>query len=209
MTQTLGNMLTRIGSEINRTDIDSNIYDAVISAIAFYEPYQFYFNQATTTVTTTSDQRYTAISGITDFVYPLSLRVTDSASQYRLLEPMTFSEMEGRYLTDSSTGNIYYYSVFAERFYWWLIPNAAFTVTVNYIKSLTRPSGSTDTSYATAWMNDAEAMIRSKAKFYIYADVLRNNDKAQKFEAISQREKQILDQKTTLRSYNSQIMGWI
>ena len=115
---TLGTMLTRIENEINRSDIDSNIYDAVISAIAFFEPQQFYFNQAApTTITTTADQRYTLLSGITDFLYPLSLRVTDTANQYRYLEPMTFSELEMLYTSDSVTGFLYNYAVYAERFY--------------------------------------------------------------------------------------------
>lgn len=206
---TLGTMLTRIEGEINRTDIDSNIYDAVVSAIAFYEQQQFYFNQATTTVVTVASQRYTNISGITDFIYPISLRVTDSSNNYRLLSPCSFTEMEQRYITDTSTGNIYEYAVFAERFYWWFIPNAVFTVTVNYIKSLTRPSSISDTTYTSSWMTDCEAMIRAKAKFYIYADTLRNGTEAQKFEAIAQRENQVLNQKTTLRSYNSQMSGWI
>lgn len=207
---TLGTMLTRIENEINRSDIDSNIYDAVISAIAFFEPQQFYFNQAApATVTTTADQRYTLLSGISDFLYPLSLRVTDTANQYRYLEPMTFSEIEMMYTSDSITGFLYNYAVYAERFYWWLIPDAAYTVTVNYIKSLTRPSSSSDTTYTSAWMTDAEAMIRAKAKFYIYSDVLKNNEEAQKFEAISQREKRVLDEKTLRRSYNPRIMGFM
>lgn len=207
---TLGTMLTRIENEINRTDIDSNIYDAVISAIAFFEPQQFYFNQATpATITTTANQRYTALSGISDFLYPLSLRVTDTANQYRYLEPMTFSELEMLYTSDSVTGFLYNYTVYAERFYWWMIPDAAYTVTVNYVKSLTRPSSINDTTYTSAWMTDGEAMIRSKAKFYIYSDVLKNAEEAQKFEIISQREKRVLDEKTLRRSYNPRIMGYM
>lgn len=206
---TLGTMLTRIEGEINRTDIDSNIYDAVVSAIAFFEPNQFYFNQATTTVNTTATQRYTALSGISDFIYPISLRVTDTASQYGVLEPALYSDIEASYLTDSSTGRVYRYAVFAEKFWWWLIPDAVYTVNVSYIKSLTRPSSISDTSYTTSWMTDGEAMIRAKAKFYIYSDTLRNAEEAAKFEAISQREKQILDQKTVLRSYNPEMRGWI
>ncbi len=206
-----GDMLNRIKLETERDDIDASIYDAVISAIAFYEINEFYFNQAVGTITATANQRYSSLSGagITDMVFPKSLRVVTTASQYRYLEPRTFSEMEMKYITDTSTGEIYEYSVFAERFYWWFIPNAAYTVAVNYIKTLGRPSSLADTTYTNTWFTDGEAMIRSKAKFYLYADILDDEAQAKKFEAISQREKFNLDQKLNLRSYNTQIMGWI
>lgn len=206
---TLGTMLTRISSEINRTDIDNNIYDAVISAIAFYEHQEFYFNQAVWTLTTTANQRYTYLTGISDFLIPIVLRVTDTASQYRVLDEKPYSEIESKYISDSSTGRLYEYSVFAERFWWWLIPDSAYTVNVSYIKQLTRPTSISDTTNNSAWFSDGEAMIRSKAKSYIYADTLRKTEEAAKFQTISDREFFQLKEKTRKRSFNPRLRGFI
>lgn len=197
---TYGQMQTRIASEINRTDITSNIQDAIITAIRFYRKEKFWFNQTTDTVTATIATRTTALPS--DWEAPVFARLQISTSIYQPVSLIPYSLNEEWYLSDSMQGIPDEYSIFGSTIYWRPIPIISYTVYLSYIKQITEPTGSNDTS---SWFTDAEALIREHAKGLVYQDVLYASDKAAACFALAKSELSRLKQENAGRNFNSRI----
>lgn len=197
-------MQSRIANEINRSDITSNIQDAIISAIRFYRKEKFWFNQTTDTVTATIATRTTSLPS--DWEAPVFARLQISTSIYQPLELIPYIENEEYYLSDSMQGIPTEYSIFGSTIYWKPIPIISYTVYVSYIKQITEPTGSNDTS---SWFTDAEALIRQHAKGIIYQDVLYASDKATAAFGLARAELSRLKQENAGRNFNNRIsVSW-
>lgn len=190
---TYGTMQTRIGTELVRSDLSSEIQSAIQSAIRYYERTLFYFNEAIATSTTVDGQRYYALPS--DFVEMESIKVTLPGSSYQNLLPRTFRELEEMDLESSGhEGYPDFYSLFGEQFRLYPVPNGSYTLTLAYIRELPSLSVSSDSN---AWMTDAEALIRYRAKWDLYLNVIHEKELADAMKEAEREEFMSLRNRTT------------
>jgi hypothetical protein len=174
-----GLMQARIADEIIRSDLTSQIQNAIQTAIQFYERTPFYFNQLRqeAAFNTKQGQEFysTADSPLIASMVTLNrVTVTVSGNRYSM-NPRT-----PEYLEDTSVNPIVYgqpvdFAYFAEQLRFYPIPDNTYPIALSGIKRLFVLSASTDTN---AWVSDAELMIRSRAKYELAVHVLRDADMA-------------------------------
>ena len=205
---TLGTMMDRIADELDRTDMTSQIQQAIKTAISKYERKRFYFNEARSlTFTTVDGQEFYTSADATDIPNLLfidNVKLTISSSDKIDLDRADYSELE--YLSTNSTtdeGQPTCYAYYAKQLRLYPIPDAAYAVRVSGVFALSDLSATADTN---AWMTDAEALIRSRAKREIFTHVIRDVEGAQAMAQAEAEELQSLNQATNARSSTGTIL---
>lgn len=205
---TLGTMMDRIADELDRTDLTTQIQKAIQTAIEKYERKRFYFNEARSlTFTTVDGQEFYTSADATDIPNLLfidNVKLTISASDKIDLDRADYSELE--YLSTNSTtdeGQPTCYAYYAKQLRLYPIPDAAYAVRVSGVFALSDLSATADTN---AWMTDAEALIRSRAKREIFTHVIRDVEGAQAMAQAEAEELQSLNQATNARSSTGTIL---
>lgn len=165
----LADLKTRIADEIDRTDFTSQIALAVTTAVSAYKFNRFAFNETTGTFSTTaSDDTYTTSDVLpTDILELDTVRITVN-SNYYLLEPVTWSTIDGLSSTSTLTGRPTLYSWYAEQLRVYPIPDAAYTITLRYLASVAEET----------WASRAENLIRARAKRELYMHYLFDQSSA-------------------------------
>lgn len=182
---TFGTMIDRIQNEILRTDINSNVQDAIKSAIRAYEGVRFVFNEgdnaadswttgASNTATYTLSNEWIDVDLITITVssneYPLIKRTFDWYKEVNT-NPATVVGVP----TDFAYHN--------DRIWLYPSPNQAYVLKVYGHRKVTALDSNgeltlTNTLVSNEWFREAEGVIRNRAKYYLYADVLENPERA-------------------------------
>lgn len=194
---TLGRMKLRIKNEINRSDLDDEIADAINDAILAYSDQRFFFNDTRSfTVTCVVDQdRYTAaddadIGNILKIDY-VTVEVNSLPYICELKPPLFFEYQE------TMSSNIpFYYGWYDESLLLYPPPAAAYTVRIGAVERIAAPS--TDTETANPWMTHAERLIRNRAKaeLYTHVDDIADDNKAARFLALAEDALAQLDRMT-------------
>lgn len=174
-----GDMQSRIADDLLRSDLTTQIKQAIQTAIQAYERIPLYFNQLREEAafyTAQGQEFYTSSDSplIPSMVTVEKVTVTVSGNRYSM-NPRT-----PQYLEDTSVNPIVFgqpvdYSYFAETFRFYPIPDNAYPIALTGIKRLFTLQNATDTN---AWTSDAELLIRSRAKFELATHVLRDTDLA-------------------------------
>lgn len=179
---TFGTMIDRIEDEILRTDINSNVQQAIKSAIAHYEAHRFWFTEGNSSITTGSSNTatYTVSS---EWVNIDVLTATVNSSEFPLIKRT--ADWFRKVNTNPATvvGIPTDYALHANALWLYPSPSTAYTVTTYGHKKITELDSTghltlTDTTVTNAWFTDAEEVIRNRAKYYLYADVLENQERA-------------------------------
>lgn len=199
---TLGAMKLRIKNEINRSDLDDEIHNAIMDAIGAYENTRFYFNETRsfTFTTTASQARYTSSdSGWANLAKILKIdfvAVTLNGQPFRCM-PRHPEEFEFELIT--STNTPMYYGWYDESIVFHPTPNDALTVRIGCHEKAAAPASDGETS--NPWMAKAERLIRNRAKAELFTHVedIADEKKAAKYlalaeEALSQLEARTLRQ---------------
>jgi hypothetical protein len=183
MASTLASMRTRIADHINRTDLNSNITDAINRAIRFYyDLEEFWFTETSGTFSTVASQEaYGTADSIPSDINNIDyVKITISSTNHQILTPRTFdwiqSMNQGR-----STGDPTDYAWYQNKFYFYLIPNSVKTITVFYTKTYTDLSADADTN---DFLTYAEDLIEARAKWWICSEIIDNEKKAAKSKAL-------------------------
>lgn len=176
---TLAIMKARIASELRRTDLTTQIADAISTAIQAYEHERWFFNESreNTFETVTDQQNYGAsdaafiglISKI-DYVFILI-----DGQPFELL-PDTMREIEDVAAAPDFTGQPGWYAWYDEQIWLYPTPPQAWTIRVGAVIEQAEPASDAETG--NPWMTKAERLIRSRAKYEIYTHVLRNMEEA-------------------------------
>jgi hypothetical protein len=177
VTNTYAVMQARIADELDRADLGSQIQNAIQDAIGFYERKYFYFtsNPQAFTFSTVAGQEY---YGNAD--NPLILTVPDiyrlNGSFYGLRRPLHKRSWE--YIDNISTlttsrAQPVDWAYNGEEIRLYPIPDNAYVITAAADPRPARPAANND---AGVWMNDAEALIRTRAKLYLLKNVIRAAD---------------------------------
>ena len=169
---TLGEMKTSIASELMRDDLEPAIGLEISRAIKFYMPKRFWFNEKRTRVVfnmVIGQDTYT-VADHPDI--PNLIRI-DSITSNRdglslLVKLVNQAQME-LWLNSSSilSNPPAYYSYYEQALRFYPIPDFAYPVRVASVVRVAEPA--TDDEANNPWMNEAEELIRSRAKSKIFA----------------------------------------
>jgi hypothetical protein len=168
---TLAVMKSRIASELDRTDISSQIASAILDAIAEHERERFWFNESRDlTFTTVASQRiYTTsdASWIPDVIQIDDLFATVGGQNRRLIRGDA-STLELLSDNSGSSGAPSEWDYFSGGIILYPIPDQAYTVRAlaHY-----RIAALTNDSQSNAWTTEAEQLIRRTAKIILTVDV--------------------------------------
>jgi hypothetical protein len=167
---TLATMRSRIIRETSRTDLETEIDDAIRTAIETYKSHRLKFLLETVSVVTVSSQ----------MTYTMDLIAIDSvvgpSGAIREVAP-GFLDLY------ASAGVPLYFSWQLDTLRLGPVPNSALTLKVAGIKKLATLTTGAGTN---AWMTDGEALIRSAAKAIIARDVIKDQVLMQASEAAEQ-----------------------
>lgn len=153
----------RIIDELDRageTSVTARVQLEILSAVRHYNMDRFWFEETQTAVTTVASTTYVAVPS--DVVDLETVTVTYNGHPYDLTERSWewYRAIGG---DDTSIGKSVpdNYVTYGDRIYLYPVPDATYTLTLGYLKTLATLSGATDTNTFTAL---GEEMIRQRAK---------------------------------------------
>jgi hypothetical protein len=207
---TLAVLKARVEDDLNRSDIDTQIGEAITDAINFWKPTRFYFNETRLATFNTADGTsiYTS-SNDTDiplFVKLDAVFINDGTNNHEL-QWVPPEEME--YLLDSQTseGLPRAYTYFESSFRFYPIPDA--TYTVRPIGLIEKAAPASDDEASNVWMTEAFELIRCRAKLYLITH-LDIDDKMTQIQLLSAAEQSALSKlrrESTKRAGGGRIVG--
>ena len=188
---TLGDLRQRVATEMDREDLNDELYDTltlhISRAIEYYQGEPFYFNYGSVTDTATS--------GNPEMSMPATMRVIDKIT-------ISAEVIEKRPLEDiltatASSGTPEWYSEFGDGVYFYPTPSSALTVKFFGTKYITPPSAESD---STVWTNAAYDLINAHVQMTLYRDVFRDADGTTTALAAVTDAKTRLDRETSRRN---------
>lgn len=173
-----GTMRTRIVDEfVNESITTAQINNAIQSAIKHYERRPFWFNTKRGTFATVASQETYAAAANSDIPYIVQIDSMSIDSPKANLLGVNDSDIED--LQDgSATGRPRLYAYFEQKIRLYPIPDAVYTVRLNYICKFAALSADGDTN---AWVDECEEMIRQASKRILCTDILHADDMAQRY----------------------------
>lgn len=184
----------RFAASVAASGLDQEIKDAIQSAIKYYEGELFWFNEQQAVAATVIGQEYYAFPP--DYVQMHAIARKRTDTEWDPLRPKSFDEVEDMN-NSGRTSMPRYYCSYNEQLRVSPIPDAAYSLRLSYAKTLPVMSADADTG---PWMNEAEPLIRARAKSILLADALHDmpNAEAQDriadmwFERLSKRTRQYI-----------------
>lgn len=171
---TLSELRTLIADDIDRSDLSSQIDDAINVAIDQYADKYFWFKQGTGTfVTVASQKSYGTGDGLPSDIGEVDyVEININNTDYRL-EPRTYAYVQE---VDPSTyiGDPDDYAWYENKIYLYPVPDASYTVTVSYVKTYSELA--TDGA-SNDFTTSAKYLIRSKAKTFLYRNTIHDIEK--------------------------------
>lgn len=172
-TQTI--MKARIASEIRRSNVGDAIGSAITTAIEAYQGERFHFNEtrAFTVATVASQEFYTSsddadLGNIIKFDY-VKLFVGDTPYA---LTPETPERIELLSKNGTQVNQPLVYCWYGNALRLCPVPDAVYTVRIACLKKSAAPAA--DGEASNPWMTTAERLIRCRAKYELYAHVLKD-----------------------------------
>jgi hypothetical protein len=175
---TFGTMADRIADELARADLTTQIQKAIKSAVAYYERKPFYFNENQFTLSTSISQEYygsadnSNIPGLSNID---SVRITVGTTHYTL-EKRDFAYIDEVSSSTNTPGDPTDYTYYRQQLRLYPIPNAARVIVVSGTTRQATLSATTDTN---CWTTDGEELIRSRATWYLYKNVIKDREQAE------------------------------
>jgi hypothetical protein len=175
---TLGELKTRIADDLTRTDLTSQIANAISDAIAEHERERFWFNQTRTlTFPTVASQ---AAYGSSDqaripyFICIDALFLISGTSIYPLRK-RDAPQLEVMWGATSETGRPVDYAYIDDTIRLGPTPDAVYTIRPHAFYKLAALSAD---NQSNAWTTEAVDLTRESAKYRIYKNILRDAEGA-------------------------------
>lgn len=180
---TLAVMKARIAVELRRSDLTDQIASAITDAISVYQQERFRFSESVpsspiTFPTVAGQANYGVAANANigtlfniDFV-TLTVGNTIFALDRDTPENLTLYNQ-----VNTMQGQPTWYAYEGGEIILAAVPSQVWTVTLDLFKNVAAPAS--DNEASNPWMNAAEMLIRSRAKFEIATHVTRNADMAQ------------------------------
>lgn len=179
---TLADMKARIALELTRSDITAQIADAITTAIRAYQQDRFRFNEpslvaAPTFATVAARSSYTSADNANiGTLYAIDL-LTFADAGGNVFEIRRDDSLDVRLLNfPNFTGQPEGFTYRGNTLTLYPVPNQVWTVTIDGLTYVAAPA--TDVEASNPWMNDAERMIRCRAKYELAIHVTRNEKMA-------------------------------
>lgn len=174
MALTLGDMETRIANELDRQDLSTEIQQAIATAVQFYQRKNFWFNEDTFTFDTVVGQEYydlTANPYIATSPNIQILRLQYGGGVRWELTRQTFEYVDNESASSAWRGVPEDWTYRHQKIRLYPIPSQVWTITAFNV----RPDGFpiADTAYEGPWVNEAEYLIRTRAKIEIIVNVIK------------------------------------
>lgn len=169
-------MQARIADEASATGLTSQIKDEIQSAIKFYQTTRFAFNQGLMTITTDSGRAEYTASDNADIPYikQIFTCAVGGNGWSCPMNNMTYEELLP-IIQEAGGGNPVVYSYYDRKLYIGPLPGSGYIIKIAYLKLLSDLSADADTN---AWVDDAEFLIRSRAKRMLFENVLQQYEDA-------------------------------
>lgn len=173
-------LITRISDDMARTDINSQIGEAIDDAIRFYRDTRFYFNETrdSTFATVAAQSRYT-VSDDADIPLFLSIDnvfIEESSGQKHVLGQCDPAEMEWKLDTSAASGRPYEYAYFDRSFWLYPVPDAVYTI--RPLGQIIKAAPAANDEADNVWMTEAFELIRCRAKKYLYGHIIMDLEMA-------------------------------
>lgn len=164
-------MVTRILSELNRTDLSDAAVDAIRSAIEHYGAQSFSFNETATATIITSGLYSYALPA--DFKTDRSVYIDQTGQRYRL-EKQPYEYFMSRF-SDNCTGSPSSYTIYGDNVLFWPVPDQSYSYHLAYTHSLPELTLSGSPT-SNAWTNEMEQLIRMRAQADLLENVIRGDE---------------------------------
>jgi len=190
---TYGDMQSRIADELARSDLTSQIQKAVESAIDYYTGTRFWFTEGEFTVNT--------VASTASYALPTGLEEVDvatatvSSNRYEI-DPESYEWIRDNLPLTTMTGRPTKYAIFEEYLWIYPVPDAVYVMTFSGTKTIAVPANS---GTSNEWTVEAEQLIRHRAKWDLFFNIIRNDKEASKMQAAEQMFYQILMKRTAGR----------
>jgi hypothetical protein len=177
---TQADMKTRIADELARGDLTSQIASAIGDAIAFYQDKRFWFNESRDVVfnTVAGQQWYGAADNqnipALYFIDYVTMTVGNVVSDVPRMEP---EDLEILTMTGTQQGEPYAYTYYNQQIRLFPVPSQVWPVRVGAHVTAAAPASDGETG--NPWMTFAEKLIRSRAKYELAINWLKDIELAQ------------------------------
>lgn len=175
MTGTLGDMVSRIGDELVRTDLDSQITAAISSAVQHYRGERWWFTEVR--------DKTLSLTNSLEF-YPLFDDFAE-LDQFRIIIGRNFIPMDQQHydtIQTWQTNNIFGqptdFAIYDGMVFLYPIPSQPYSTLMSYVKEVPLPSMAADTN---EFFTYGEELIRSRARSDIMLNVLRDDGALQEY----------------------------
>lgn len=201
-----GTMIARIESEVHRTNENAAVRSAVLSAIEHYEDTEPPFHVTTErseSATIDGQTYYELPTDFVDFIGEYPLQITVNQSTYPLnrrswdyLQIIDLNAVVGKGIPfDWAYGD--------NQIRLYPQPQAAHGLCLYYRKSLPVITADTDSNF---WTTRGERLIRARAKWDLYTNVIHQADKADRMRMQELEAERILRGIETRRSSTGRVM---
>lgn len=180
-----------------RSDLTSEINSAILSAISHYQREPWYFTQArTVTFSTVDGQEFYTSSDAADIATMPGIDTLTAtvSSEPKVLVPQTWEWMEDN--ASTSEGAPVFWCYFGRQVRLHPIPDQAYTIRAASNPRLTALSADGDTN---VWTTEAEELIRNRAKWDVFTNILYDFEKAGSCKANEMQAYDALRAETTRR----------
>lgn len=204
---TLTALKARIADDLDRTDLSSQIGDAITDAIEHYKTTRFYFNEtrSSTFATVAAQSRYTvADDADIPLWFDLDTVFISNGSREFELEPYDPVQME--YLlgqTSPGSGQPYAFAYYDSGFWLYSVPDGIYTV--RPMGAIEKAAPATDGETGNVWMTEAFELIRCRAKAYLAGHVISDDALAMKMTLAEKSALERLQRKTSNRLSSGRI----
>ena len=159
---TFGQIQDNIASNINRAGLTSDIQRAIRNAIKHYETEAFWFSDSNTSLVTASGTQSYTLS-VTDGYSAIHQVIINSNGTRYELKQKSVAEIN-RLNSSGTTGEPSRYAEQNGLLVFYPIPNATFTVSINYATKFATLSATSDSNGFTV---HAEDLIEARAEWYL------------------------------------------
>jgi len=167
-------MITRIADELSRSDLTTQIQNEIQSAIAYYQNERFYFNERRdVTWNTVIGQEFYTSTDIPDLSLLTQMdAMTITVNQDRFkVRPWPYPNLEQMSVTTTTQGQPGYYSIYAQQIRLYPIPQMVYPMRLSGLFVVAAPVNMSDSN---VWTNDAEELIRARAKKNVCINIIKD-----------------------------------
>lgn len=194
---TYQDMQTRIADELDRSDLTTQIQQAINSAVSFYARKNFFGTETSFTFNTVVGQEYYTEAdapeiGTSPFLDNLNVNINTGRIQ---MSRQTFEYIDSISFLPTATGQPYLWAYRSKKLRFYPIPSQVYVVTVQNTPRLGLLTDPNESNFWTDTDAGAECLIRTKAKLYLLLNVIRGSDMTAEIAMMKQQE---IEERTAL-----------